>query len=42
MIVGATLMISYVLYQIVIAALAVMAPGVAVLFVKFMDLFTFI
>ena len=40
-IVGATLVISYILYQIVITALAVMAPGVAAIFVKFASLFSF-
>ena len=38
-IVGATLVISYILYQVVITALAVMAPGVAAVFVKFASLF---
>ena len=40
-IVGATLVISYILYQVVITALAVMAPGVAAVFVKFGSLFHF-
>ena len=40
-IVGATLVISYILYQVVITALAVMAPGVAAVFVKFASLFSF-
>ena len=39
-IVGATLVISYILYQVVITALAVMAPGVAAIFVKFASLFS--
>ena len=41
-IVGATLVISYILYQVVIMALAVIAPGVATVFVKFMSLFSFL
>lgn len=41
-IVGATLVISYILYQVVITALAVMAPGLAAVFVKFASLFSFI
>ena len=41
-IVGATLVISYILYQVVIMALAVIAPGVATVFVKFMSLFNFL
>ena len=41
-IVGATLVISYILYQVVITALAVMAPGVAAVFIKFASLFSFI
>ena len=41
-IVGATLVISYILYQVVVMALAVIAPGVATVFVKFMSLFNFL
>ena len=40
-IIGATMTISYILYQVVIAALAIMAPGVATVFTKFLALFTF-
>ena len=40
-IMGATLMISYLLYQVVITALAVMVPGLATVFVKFAALFSF-
>ena len=39
-IIGATMTISYILYQVVIAALAIMAPGVATVFTKFLALFS--
>ena len=40
-IVGATLVISYILYQVVITTLAVMAPGVAAVFDKFASFLSF-
>ena len=38
-IVGATLTISYILYQVVITALSVVAPGAAAVFIKFASFF---